>query len=183
MNHTALTALHRAYYPDLVRYFVRRGAADDADLLAAEVFVIAWQKMPTGLDAPRPWLFGVARKVLGNARRTHDRRHSLDVPLDDGPDGGHTPMISTHSGEVAFRVDLQRAWNEVGPDDQEILSLTAWEGLTALEAAGVLGIRRAAASMRLARARERLREAITAPTSRSGPLTSAWPAPAEKEAP
>lgn len=183
MNHAALTALHRAYYPDLVRYFVRRGAADDADLLAAEVFVIAWQKMPPGLDLPRPWLFGVGRKVLGNARRTHDRRYSLDVPIDDGPDGRGSPSITTHSGEVAFRVDLQRAWNSLGPDDQEILALTAWEGLTALEAAGVLGIRRAAASMRLARARERLREMIADPAPRSHPLATAWPAPVEKEAP
>ncbi|WP_423918821.1 RNA polymerase sigma factor [Frigoribacterium sp. 2-23] len=181
MNHAALTALHRAHYPDLVGYFVRRGAIDDADLLAAEVFVIAWQKMPSGLDAPRPWLFGVARKVLGNARRSHDRRHSLDVPIEDGPDDGDSPRITTHSGEVAFRVDLQRAWNSLGDDDQEILALTAWEGLTARQAASVLGIRRAAASMRLARAREHLREKISAPASRVRRATSGRSAPVEKE--
>ena len=73
-NHDRLTELHQAHYADLVRYFVRRGGADDADDLAAEVFIIAWGKLPADLDNPRPWLFGVARKVLGNSRRTHERR-------------------------------------------------------------------------------------------------------------
>ena len=49
-----LTELHRAHYADLVRYFARRGALDDADELAAEVFVVAWRKLPAELDEPRP---------------------------------------------------------------------------------------------------------------------------------
>lgn len=154
-THDRLTELHRAHYADLVRYFVRRGAGDGADDLAAEVFVVAWRKLPVGLEDPRPWLFGVARKVLGNSRRTHERRHSLDVPVDD--DGARAMRNPSHSGEIAVRVDLQRAWNALTPVDQEILALTAWEGLTSAEAAIVLGIRRPGAAMRLSRARDHLR--------------------------
>lgn len=160
-----LTGLHRAHYVDLVRYFARRGAADDADELAAEVFVIAWRKLPADLDEPRPWLFGVARKVLGNARRTNRRRRSLDVPLDEPSSGdARAPRVPTHSGEVGIRLDLQRAWNRLAEADQEILALTAWEGLTASEAAAVLGIRRSGAAMRLSRARQRLRILLADPT-------------------
>ena len=187
-----LTALHRAHYADLVRYFARRGALDDADELAAEVFVVAWRKLPAELDEPRPWLFGVARKVLGNHRRSHRRHRSLDVPLDDCGHSGHggggtdgagraddarTPRVSTHSGEIAMRVDLQRAWNRMAEADQEILALTAWEGLTAAEAATVLGIRRSGAAMRLSRARERLRTLLAEPS----PAPSTPPGPARHD--
>lgn len=154
--------MHRAHYADLVRYFARRGALNDADELAAEVFVIAWRKLPEDLDDPRPWLFGVARKVLAGSRRSRRRRTGLDVPLDD--DGREPALsVSTHSGEISIRTDLQRAWNRLKPADQEILALTAWEGLTASEAAVVLGIRRSGASMRLSRARERLRALLQNP--------------------
>ncbi|MCS5719325.1 sigma-70 family RNA polymerase sigma factor [Herbiconiux sp. CPCC 205763] len=156
-NEDRLTGLHCAHYADLVRYFFRRGMHSDADELAAEVFVIAWQKLPADIENPRPWLFGVARKVLGNARRTRERKRSLDVPIDPDAGDADVPRVSTHSGAIALRVDLQRAWNRLAESDQEILALTAWEGLTAAEAAHVLGLRRSGAAMRLSRARERLR--------------------------
>lgn len=101
-THDHLTELHRAHYADLVRYFVRRGVADDADDLAAEVFVIAWRKLPAALDNARPWLFGVARKVLGNFRRTHERRPSLDVPVD--VDGARAVRNPSHSGELMLGI-------------------------------------------------------------------------------
>jgi RNA polymerase sigma factor (sigma-70 family) len=179
ITHARLAELHSAHYGDLVRYFARRGAADDADVLAAEVFVIAWRKVPADLDDPRPWLFGVARKVLGNARRSHQRKRSLDVPLDgdaDGSSGGRIPRIDSATGEIALRLDLQRAWNSLPPADQEILALTAWDDLTVTQAAEALGMRRSSAAMRLSRARGRLRTLLTAPS----PLPSStsrgfWP--------
>jgi RNA polymerase sigma-70 factor, ECF subfamily len=143
------------------RYFARRGALNDADELAAEVFMIAWRKLPDDLEKARPWLFGVARKVLGNARRTHERRRALDLPVEHDDGSERSPPVSTHSGPIAMRIDLRRAWNRLSNADQEILALTAWEGLTAAEAAEVLGIRRSGAAMRLSRARERLRGLLT----------------------
>jgi RNA polymerase sigma factor (sigma-70 family) len=176
ITHDRLAELHRAHYGDIVRYFARRGAAD---VLAAEVFVIAWRKVPADLEDPRPWLFGVARKVLGNARRSHQRKHSLDVPLDgdaDGSSGGRIPRIDSATGEIALRLDLQRAWNLLPQADQEILALTAWDDLTVTQAAAALGIRRSSAAMRLSRARGRLRTLLAAPS----PLASStsrgfWP--------
>jgi RNA polymerase sigma-70 factor (ECF subfamily) len=160
MDDEQFETLHRAHYADLVRYFSRRGMADLADDLAAEVFVIAWRKIPTGLEAPRPWLFGVARKVLGNARRTHDRKQSLDIHIEAEAQDLRAPKVASHSGAIAIRIDLQRAWNRLSRADQEILALTAWEGLTAAEASEVLHLRRSGAAMRLSRARQRLRELL-----------------------
>lgn len=163
-RHDRLVAVHRAAYPDLVRYFTRRGVPNDADELTAEVFVIAWRKMPDDLDDPRPWLFGVARKVLGNARRSHQRHRGLDVPLEHDDGGERVLPVTTHSGAIALRVDVQRAWDRLHPADQELLALIAWEGLTTVQAAEVLNLKRSSAAMRLKRARERLRSHLeTAP--------------------
>jgi RNA polymerase sigma-70 factor (ECF subfamily) len=49
---------------------------------------------------------------------------------------------------------------EVPPDDAELLRLWAWEQLAPGEIAGVLGITPNAASIRLHRARKRLRTAL-----------------------
>jgi DNA-directed RNA polymerase specialized sigma24 family protein len=52
---------------------------------------------------------------------------------------------------------VRDALKRLAPDDRELLTLVAWEGLRAGEAAAVLGIGAAAARQRLVRARRRLR--------------------------
>ena len=61
------TALFEATRLPLLAYAVRRVAdpADAADVVA-ETYLVAWRRLddvPAGADA-RPWLFGVARRVL-----------------------------------------------------------------------------------------------------------------------
>ena len=54
-------------------------------------------------------------------------------------------------------MDLGRAWRLLSERHQEALALTVWDGLTALEAATVLGISPVAYRLRLSRARSVLR--------------------------
>ena len=61
---------------------------------------------------------------------------------------------------MATRVDLVRAWQRLAPADQEALTLTVFEGLTGAQAARLLGISRPAFSLRLLRARRRLRQLL-----------------------
>src|SRR6476469_3060928 len=70
----------------LLGYAVRRVAdpADAADIVA-ETFLVAWRRLddvPAGAEA-RPWLFGVARRVLANHYRGERRRHALADRLRD----------------------------------------------------------------------------------------------------
>ena len=63
------TALFEATRLPLLAYAVRRVAdpADAADVVA-ETYLVAWRRLddvPAGACA-RPWLFGVARRVLAN---------------------------------------------------------------------------------------------------------------------
>jgi RNA polymerase sigma-70 factor (ECF subfamily) len=66
---------------------------------------------------------------------------------------------------VAFHLDLSRAWHQLRPEDQEVLSLAIWENLSSPQAGRVLGITAAAYRIRLYRARLALRRVLkhTAP--------------------
>lgn len=61
---------HAAYERsvDDVRRFVRRRVdASDVEDVVAETFLVVWRRvgaLPRGDDAPRAWIFGVARNVL-----------------------------------------------------------------------------------------------------------------------
>lgn len=72
---------YRRLYAENVRSILgfalrRTGNADDAADVTAETMLVAWRRlheMPVE-DAARLWLYGVARRVLANNRRTADRR-------------------------------------------------------------------------------------------------------------
>ncbi len=152
------TTLYESTHRPLLAYAVRRVAdpADAADVVA-ESFLVAWRRIeeaPTGADA-RPWMFGVARRVLANARRGERRRLAL------------ADRLRTHLTDVVpppeeSGSEVVRAMRVLSEDDQELLRLVAWEELARDEIALVLGISRASVRVRLHRARKRLAEQLTA---------------------
>jgi RNA polymerase sigma factor (sigma-70 family) len=148
--------LHSATYPDLLRFVQRRLAADEAEDVVSAVFLVAWRRFADIPDDARPWLFEVARHTMSNHARAAGRRHSLDVRmvLD------HRPEQHDDSATVILRADLGRAWRTLPEPDREVLALVAFDGLTAEQAARVLGCGRSTFAMRLARARRRMRRAM-----------------------
>lgn len=97
-------------------------------------------------------LLGVARKTVANERRSGRRRTALADVL--------RAQESAGRGDEESRSELFRSFAEaferLSETDRELLSLVAWEGLTAREAARVIGIAHAACRVRLHRARRRL---------------------------
>ena len=149
-------ALFQRNYEDLVRFVERRVHPLAAEDVVAEVFLIAWRRLqdvPDDPDQARPWLFAVAQRTLANQRRGDARRLSLDIRVGQQ----HQAVTEDHSAEVATRLDLARAWSRLRAADQEALTLTRLDGLTGPQAAAVLGISTTAFSLRLVRARRRLR--------------------------
>jgi RNA polymerase sigma-70 factor (ECF subfamily) len=143
----------------VLAYAVRRVAhPQDAADVVAETFLVAWRrldKVPSA-EGARLWLYGVARRVLANERRSERRRQRLAERLRcELPTALESVPVST-SGTGA----VESALAGLGPEDQEILRLCGWEELTPAEIAMVLGISRIAARSRLHRARRRLREAL-----------------------
>ena len=176
----AFRELYRATYDDLVCFVERRAHPAAADDVVAEVFVTAWRRfadVPAARDEARAWLFTVAHNVLRNRYRSDTRQRSLALRILREPTAG----AGAEADGVAARIDLVRAWQRLSPQDQQVLTLTVFEDLTGPQAARVLGISRAAFSVRLLRARRRLRRhlqprAVPAiPTARPAPTTEIGP--------
>ncbi len=146
-------AAYQANYAVVFAYFLRRLGSDaDAADATAETFTVAWRRldrMPKSDE--RPWFYGVARRVLANHVRGQRRRSALDRRLreDDRP--------TASEDDAAF---VREALDRLSPSDSELLRLVAWEGMTAGEIAAVLHLPASVVSVRLHRAKKRLRSLL-----------------------
>jgi RNA polymerase sigma factor (sigma-70 family) len=146
-----LRALFDAQYHALLAYARRRtGEPADAEEVVAETFVVVWRRLedlPLEPDAHRPWLYGIARRVILNQRRGLARRIRLRQRVREA-----TPRADSAVSRLAPVVE---AMSRLRAADQEVLRLAAWEGLSHREIGVVLRIS-ANAAIRLHRARARL---------------------------
>ena len=152
-------AVYRELYDPICGYVLRRvRRPEDAAEAIAETFATLWRRFDACPHGPelRPWLFGVARRVIANQRRSERRRTALGERLVEHLDSDALQPVDP-SGETSA---LARAFASLSESDRELLSLTAWEGLTREELAVALGTSRAAVLLRLHRARKRLRDAL-----------------------
>jgi RNA polymerase sigma-70 factor (ECF subfamily) len=151
-----------ACYPRVLGYAIRRtddrAAAEDA---VSETFLIAWRRLDAVPAEALPWLLGVARKVLANQRRAAGRAAPDGplIPLEAVPDPDPGTAVADL---VADREAFAGAFAALGPADREVLALVSWDGLSAGEAAAVLGCRPATFYLRLHRARRRLLKELDA---------------------
>jgi RNA polymerase sigma-70 factor (ECF subfamily) len=136
----------------LRRFLARRTDPATADDVLSETLLVLWRRLEELPGEPLPWAYGVARNCLANAERGARRQErvaakiaAVDRPVESaaGPGGGDDL--------------LGDAMGSLRPDDAELLRLWAWEQLTPSEIAAVLEITPNAASIRLHRAREKLR--------------------------
>ena len=151
--------VYRELYAPICGYALRRVRdPEDAAEAIAETFATLWRRFdrcPQGEEL-RPWLFGVARRVLANQRRGERRRSALGERLAANVD--HTAVAAILPDENTS--ELARAFAALNDSDRELLSLVAWEGLTREELAVALGTSRSVVRLRLHRARKRLRDAL-----------------------
>lgn len=136
-----------AYLMALLRH---RQDAEDA---MSETFLIAWRQLPgfewTG--APfSSWLLGIARRhATGSRRRAHNQDTSLDSTHHDDPSDDQILPAATH-------IDIVRALDDLPPDQQEILLLRFYGGLSAASIAELTGRTAGAVRQLQFRACERL---------------------------
>lgn len=146
-----LEAIFREHYEAVLAYARRRAPAQVADDVAAETFAIAWRKAEQIPGEPLPWLLAVARRVLSTHRRSTQRRRRLRDRLTHAVEPSTPNIADPRLGE---------ALSQLSERDQEALLLVACEGLAPHEAATVLGLTQTGFSVRLHRARRRLRAAL-----------------------
>ena len=152
--------LFRDTRTDLLAYVLRRSRnAEDAAYVLAETYLIAWHKLdrsPKG-DLARLWLFGVARNLLMKGASRRSSGNALVERLANelrSADPAHSPLEDE-------RCDALRAvLVALSVEDREILTMTAWEGLTPKQIAKVIGTSANVILVRLHRARASLKRQL-----------------------
>jgi RNA polymerase sigma-70 factor (ECF subfamily) len=147
-------ALYDRCAASVLGYCMRRTTPELAEDAFAETFSVAWRRRDAIPSEPLPWLYGVARKVLANQRRSARRQAAVAHRLVET-----TPTPSAAEAPESSRRVLA-ALSQLGETDRELLMLVAWEGLKPTDAARVLGITPARCRVRLHRARRRLERLV-----------------------
>ena len=153
------TRLYRETRGDVLAYLVRRSrTGEDATDALAETYAAAWQKLhklPEG-EGARLWLFGAARNELRMAERRTQTASHLAIEL--------ASRLRLSDGEPTHTDDntapISAALGKLSRIDYEIVTLTAWEGLTPREIAAVLGLSPNVVRIRLYRARSQVRGSL-----------------------
>jgi RNA polymerase sigma-70 factor (ECF subfamily) len=171
-------ALFDQHFADLWRFARRRcDSADDADDIAAETFAVAWRRrddLPAGNDA-RLWLFGTARRVLANQRRSAGRHARLHQRVERTTQTRHAPDPADAIVERASD-RLLAALATLTDDDRDLLLMRAWDELSVTDMAALLEVTPNAVSVRLSKARARLALALD-PTDPGAPRTGTGRSP------
>ena len=147
-------AVYDRHFRAVLRYALARVGPEQARDVTAETFLIAWRRFSELPAEPAAWLFGVARKVIAGQLRASARQGALWVRLARTGAGIGGP--ADPADQAAERDSALIALSQLGEQDQEVLIMAAWDGLSPEAGAEVLGITKAAYVTRLHRARQRL---------------------------
>lgn len=157
----AFTVIFDMHYHRVHRHIVwASGTHTDAEDLAAVTFMELWRRREAVHlvdESVLPWLLVTAGNVARNSARSRNRYRKLLAklpPVDDSPD--IALEVAARLDAVHDHVDLAAALKSLGRVDQELIALTAFEGLSLLDASQALGLTYGAAKTRLSRARRRL---------------------------
>lgn len=153
----SFTEMFREQYPAVRAFASSLASVVDVDDVVAETFAVAWRRRD---DLPvewvRGWLLGTVRNVVRNDRRRGRRADRFVARL---------PWLQPiaprdHAVDVAELDALRVALASLSEADQEVLVLAGWFELSPDELAVALGATANAATVRLHRARTRLRDAV-----------------------
>jgi RNA polymerase sigma-70 factor, ECF subfamily len=171
----AFDKLYRAHVDLVYRYAHRLcGEAESAKDLVQETFLSAYRGLKDFRGEARisTWLYTIASRACLRMRRKRkgapERELSLDefVPTSDGelrlqiPMEGFTPEQALENKEL--RQALEQAINKLPKKYRMALVLRDMEGLSAAEAAAIMGLTERAVKSRLHRARLFVRRELSA---------------------
>jgi len=151
-----LDAWFRSHADRVLAYLLHRTDRETAQDVLQEVFVTAYRKADELPEPPIGWLLGTARRLLANTNRGARRRDELAVRI-----AGNRPNAPAEEDSPASAA-VTDALAQLSVKDREVLTLSAWYGLTGDEAAQALGCSPSAYGVRLHRARHRLADRLRA---------------------
>ena len=155
-----LETIFRRYAPRVLDYARHRGATlAEAEDVVSEVFIVLTRRLDEAPAEILPWLYGVARKVLGNQMRGKRRRVALTQRVEQQEWMLH-PADSEAPAMVEGDQVILQALSLLSGKDREALLLVAWDELSYREAAQSLGCTATAFAQMLRRARLRMVETV-----------------------
>ena len=154
-------AMYARHYRHILAYCGRRLPSAEALDAVSDTFLVAWRRLddvPPG-PAERPWLYGVARRVVANHHRSATRRRQL---VERVAGDGKSVLEAVDAQVLRAEADQEviAALDRLGEVDREIVLLRLWEELTHLEIAEIVGMSDVAVRKRLSRARRRLQRLL-----------------------
>lgn len=156
----AFSALYRSHVDRVYRYCLfRTGNVQDAQDLSSQVFMAAWQQVPTysGKGSIEAWLIGIARHKIAD----HFRGSNVMAPLElisDLQDGGVAV-----TKEIELRMSVEQVMQQaqtLAPDRAEVFSLRFLAELSNSDIAHLTGRSEAAVRMLVHRALTDLRQRL-----------------------
>lgn len=163
------TAIYAEHHRQIYAYAVSRAGRDLADDVVGDTFLVAWRRLDAVPAAALPWLLGVARNVIRERYRDEVRQAGVAAELRAWVDDAQRDVADG----VTERAAVLAALGRLGEQDRELLTLVAWHGLAAREAARVVGCSTATYFVRLHRARRRLEQAMSPPAGSTRRATHA----------
>lgn len=156
-------ALFRRHFGAVRRFFRNKVSPDEVEDLIQRTFVgcVEGQKRFREDASFRTFLFAIARNQLFKFFRTRtSQRNQVDADLGVSSVAAMGMSPSSVASARQEHELLLLALQQVPVDDQTLLELFYWEGLTGPEIAAVLEISAGAVRVRLHRARGKLQEAL-----------------------
>ena len=150
------------------RYLARRVGAGEAEALVGEAFRIAFERRASfdpAYESARPWLYGIATRLVAGHRRGEARRLAATARLLVRHQGveDQTEGVDRRLDAAALWPSVAEAVSRLPAGDRDALILHVWEGLSYDEVAASLEVPVGTVRSRLNRARRHLRE-LTGPT-------------------
>jgi RNA polymerase sigma factor (sigma-70 family) len=163
--------LYELHAGAILSYFMRRTDSEMAQDCTAETFLVAWRRIDDVPDQALPWLYGVARRVLQNLRRSGGRMARLVERLRvqrPRPEPSPELVVIRHFEDA----ELADALRKLRPADRELLLLANWEELPHSDIGEMLGCSAHAVDQRIYRAVHRLARELADAGQKQGGVTT-----------
>ncbi|GAA0939829.1 RNA polymerase sigma factor [Actinocorallia libanotica] len=145
------------------RYVSRRLGPDLADDVVSDTFLTAFRKRATydlSHQDARPWLYGIASRLIRANRRAETRRNRLLArsPVSETESFDDRSAARVTSAQLKPR--LAKVLTTLSAADRDLLLLVAWADLTYEECATALGMPIGTVRSKLHRVRAKIRRAF-----------------------
>ena len=158
----AFSALYERHARAIYNYLFRRLADwSEAEDLTAVVFLEAFRRRNDVVVVEGKllaWLYGIATNVLRNRRRAAWRHRRLLAELTGQPSRAATPDADERAATAEQMQTLLRQIAALPRQQQDVVALCLWSGLSYEEAAVALGVPIGTVRSRISRARAALAE-------------------------